>query len=190
MFVAVLFLQLGMVANAQEQKGMPARPQFNQASMDSMQCHRMVDELLLDDATTAKFAPAYMNYLSETRSLFPQPKFGAKDGKEKPQMKDKTDAEVQKMLEEHFSNEQKMLDIRTKYYKEFKRYLSPKQLVRVFGPQGGFGHGGPQFGGMAPGNEGCPMMGQDRGHKFGKSSFGKQAPKKGEQMSTDGKQSN
>ncbi len=44
---------------------------------------------------------------------------------------------VQKMLEDRFDKELKMVNLRMKYYKEFKRILSPKQIVRIFQP--GFG---------------------------------------------------
>ena len=138
MMAMVMALGFAMTVNAQnsdKSKKDAKCPQFNAAKMDTMQCHRMVDELMLNDATTAKFETLYMNYLKEMRDLR-KPEQMMKG--QVPQWKEQTDSEVQKQLEEWFNKEQKMLDIRTKYYKEFKRILSPKQLVRIFrpGPQG------------------------------------------------------
>jgi hypothetical protein len=169
MIVALMFLQMGIVANAQEKQDKQdklARPQFNAEKMDSMQCHHMVDDLLLNDATEAKFEPLYMKYLSDMRNLRTPQKTDAKQGN--PEFKEQTDAEVQKMLEDRFSNEQKMLDLKVKYYKEFKRILSPKQLARIYQPQprmnGQFGRMmSPRFE-----NGGCPMM-RPMGQKFDKS---------------------
>lgn len=128
----IMFLGIGMAANAQkENKQNFKRPRFNAEKMDSMQCKRMVDELMLNDATTAKFKTVYMNYLSEMRDLR-KPQDFANKGEEKKEWKDKTDADVQKDLENYFDKEQKQLDIKVKYYKEFKRILSPKQIVRIF----------------------------------------------------------
>jgi hypothetical protein len=137
MIAAIVFLGMGMAANAQENEKTQKRPQFNAARMDSMQCHRMVDELMLNDATTAKFETLYMNYLAEMRTLrAPQDKMN-KGEDQKEAWKEQSDADVQKMLEDRFDKELKMVNLRMKYYKEFKRILSPKQIARIFQP--GFG---------------------------------------------------
>jgi|ADurb_Cas_01_Slu_FD_contig_31_2429031_length_639_multi_8_in_0_out_0_1 hypothetical protein len=137
MIAAIVFLGMGMAANAQENEKMQKRPQFNAARMDSMQCHRMVDELMLNDATTAKFETLYMNYLTEMRTLrAPEGKMNKGEAQQEA-WKEQSDADVQKMLEDRFDKELKMVNLRMKYYKEFKRILSPKQIVRIFQP--GFG---------------------------------------------------
>jgi hypothetical protein len=131
----VIALGIGMTVNAQDNtrsKKNVKCPQFSAAKMDSMQCHRMVDELMLNDATTAKFETIYMNYLTEMRELR-KPTQMMKEG-QTPQWKEQTDSDVQKQLEEWFDKEQKMLNVRTKYYKELKRILSPKQTARIFRP--------------------------------------------------------
>ena len=43
-----------------------------------------------------------------------------------------TDAEVDKMMRERFAQGRKMLDIREKYYDEFRKFLSPKQVQKVY----------------------------------------------------------
>ena len=46
--------------------------------------------------------------------------------------KAKTDAETEEAIEERFDRSQKLLDIRKKYYKEYSKYLTPKQIQRVY----------------------------------------------------------
>jgi hypothetical protein len=125
---------MGLSAQAQENGLKGERRKMGVAKMDSMRCQRMTNELMLNDATTAKFKALYMDYLTEIRSvMMPVGKMNRSGIKKEP-MKEMTDAEVQKMLENRFEKEQKMLDVRVKYYKEFKRILSPKQIARIFRP--------------------------------------------------------
>ena len=43
-----------------------------------------------------------------------------------------TDAEVDKMMRERFAVSRKMLDVREKYYDEFRKFLTPKQVQKIF----------------------------------------------------------
>jgi hypothetical protein len=43
-----------------------------------------------------------------------------------------TDAEVDKKMRDRFKQSRKMLDIREKYYDEFRKFLSPKQVQKVY----------------------------------------------------------
>ena len=52
------------------------------------------------------------------------------EGKKTPAMP--TDAEVDKMMRERFATSRKMLDIREKYYDEFRKFLAPKQVQKIF----------------------------------------------------------
>ncbi|MDE6151407.1 MAG: hypothetical protein K2G12_05405, partial [Prevotella sp.] len=45
---------------------------------------------------------------------------------------DMTDAEVEQALKGRFEHSQKILDIRQKYYKEYSKFLSQKQIKRVY----------------------------------------------------------
>jgi hypothetical protein len=54
--------------------------------------------------------------------------------KDKKQFKKElqTDAEVEKMIKKRFAQSRKMLDIREKYYDKFRKFLSPKQIQKVY----------------------------------------------------------
>lgn len=165
MIVALMCLSTAFTLNANAQnKRNEFRIKMNPEKMDSLQTKRMVNELLLNDVTTAKFIPIYTNYLSEIRNLrIPANKDFNKRGK---QINEKSDAEIQKMIEDHFVKSQKTLDIRIKYYKEFKRFLSPKQIAKMYqlerpnGPKMGRPlnfQGGHKMMGRKPNGQGCPM---------------------------------
>lgn len=135
MMATILLLGMGLSAQAQEKGFKGERRKFDVVKIDSMRCQRMANELMLNDATTAKFKTLYMDYLADMRNLMmPTGKMNRSSIKREP-LKEMTDAEVQKMLENRFEKEQKMLDVRVKYYKEFKRFLSPKQIARIFRPR-------------------------------------------------------
>ena len=99
-----------------------------------MQSQRIVDELGLDDKTAAKFAEVYKKYMKEMDDLRKQYMPVKSDfKKDKPSMpKSLTDAEVDKMMRDRFAQARKMLDIREKYYDEFRKFLSAKQVQKVF----------------------------------------------------------
>ena len=99
-----------------------------------MQSQRIVDELGLDDKTAAKFAEVYKKYMKEMDDLRKQYMPVKSDfKKDKPSMpKSLTDAEVDKMMRNRFTQARKMLDIREKYYNEFRKFLSAKQVQKVF----------------------------------------------------------
>ena len=82
------------------------------------------EQLAFDDETTAKFVDTYSRCQKEVWSLAPRKKVA--------RGKAKTDAETEEAIEERFDRSQKLLDIRKKYYKEYSKYLTPKQIQRVY----------------------------------------------------------
>ena len=43
-----------------------------------------------------------------------------------------TDAEAEQAIKSRMERSQKILDLREKYYKEYNKFLSPKQIQRVY----------------------------------------------------------
>lgn len=133
MVLVVVFMGSQMTLLAQEKK--PARPerrQFTKEQMQDMQCNQLIRSLALDDATAAKFTPVYKEYMEEmcaTRDMKPHRAVVAdKEGlKQIP-----TDAEVEQAIKARFAQSRKMLDIREKYYNEFRKFLSPKQIQKMY----------------------------------------------------------
>ena len=134
--LAVAFVMGTQVMNAQankpKEKKEHKRPTMEQIS--EMQSRRIVDELGLDDKTAAKFTDVYKKYMKEMNDLrlknMPKKSDMKKDEVNKP--RNFTDAEVDKMMRDRFAQARKMLDIREKYYDEFRKFLSAKQVQKVF----------------------------------------------------------
>ena len=137
-----LFLGSQMTLSAQNEENKERKQRPTPEQMMQMQTNQMVRALMLDDATAAKFTPIYEKYLKELRecrmmNIKPRARKDAAQGTEantaketpKPVM---TDAEIAKMLKDQFAQSRKMLDIREKYYNEFSKILSQKQIMKIY----------------------------------------------------------
>ena len=133
----VMGCQLSVSAQNQVNKG----KKMNRTPEQFMerQTHQMVKTLMLDDAVTAKFVPVYQNYLKELREcrMMNRKQTPARQKVEKPGVKPEskpllTDAEVEQHIKGRFAQSRKILDVREKYYNEFRKILSPKQIMKIY----------------------------------------------------------
>ena len=146
-FVLVAAFVMGtQVMNAQRheygKKMNHKRGEISMETVAEMQANKIIGELGLDDKTAAKFTDVYKKYMKELddvrREFFRE--FMKNSGMEKGKDGDKvnrrmqppTDAEVDKMMRYRFKQSRKMIDIREKYYDEFRKFLSPKQVQKVY----------------------------------------------------------
>ena len=107
-----------------KKEGKTDRKQFGQEQMQKMQCNQLINALALDDAETAKFKPVYTKYMEEMRAV--------RDMNPRAPRSTLTDAEVEQVIKARFAQSRKMLDIREKYYNEFRKFLSPKQIQKMY----------------------------------------------------------
>lgn len=98
------------------------------------QVNRMANQLMLDDATAAKFAPLYKEYLESLQGCCAQNccKKATACPKSNTTL---TDKEIEARIEKRFEMQQQRLDIQKKYYDKFKKILNAKQLEKVFAPR-------------------------------------------------------
>ncbi|WP_303010629.1 hypothetical protein [uncultured Bacteroides sp.] len=130
--------QMSLSAQNKERKEKRQRPTPEQ--MVRIQTDQMVRTLMLDDATAAKFTPVYEKYLKELREcrmMNHKPKTEKAQGtktvaKEEAPKSVMTDDEIAAMLKNQFTQSRKMLDIREKYYNEFSKILSQKQIMKIY----------------------------------------------------------
>lgn len=87
------------------------------------QANYIAKELAMDDATSAKFISTFCQFQKEVWELGPRPK------RESP---DRSDAETGEKLKGEFERSQKLLDLRKKYYQEYSKFLTQKQIERVY----------------------------------------------------------
>lgn len=121
-FTAIAVMATMMCATAQaqgEDKQNDKREQKVQA-----RALRMADRLALDDATTKKFVATYSRCREEMREIKPQ--------RAMRRHMPMSDAETDKAIKDRFERSQKMLDLKRKYYAEYSKFLTPKQIRRIY----------------------------------------------------------
>ena len=135
-FVLIAAFVMGtQVMNAQRheygKKMNHKRGEISMETVAEMQANKIIGELGLDDKTAAKFTDVYKKYMKEMNDLrkeyMPKVKAGEVSMSSMP-----TDAEVDKMMRNRFKQSRETLDIREKYYDEFRKFLSPKQVEKVY----------------------------------------------------------
>lgn len=110
---------------------MPAMAQKAGKGSEQRVAH-MVQILALDDATSASFTPLYSKYRQEMQAARQKHKRIKPTKKKGGGTTPLTDEQVRKNIETSFALSQSILDIRKKYYKEFLKILSPRQIDRLY----------------------------------------------------------
>ena len=137
-FVLMVAVLMGtQVMNAQNEPNKKSdkrmRPRMTMEQVANMQAAKIVNDLGLDDKTAAKFTEVYKKYMKELDDVRKEfPLYGVKGMKAKAQASIPTDEEVDKMMRDRFKQSRKMLEVREKYYDEFRKFLSPKQVQKVY----------------------------------------------------------
>ena len=122
-----------MSAQSREPGKKPQR-RMSVEQMSEMQANKIANNLGLDDKKTARFKEVYKKYTRELNDLWKKnkpekPKVKPGEGEQRPML---TDDEVDKMMRTRFAISRKMLDIREKYYNEFRKFMTPKQVQKIF----------------------------------------------------------
>lgn len=94
----------------------------NPEEFAKVQANHIADELKLDEATSSQFVKIYCDCSKEIWAL----------GKPGRGRKPATDAEAEQAINRRFDHGQKMLDIRKKYYNEYRKILTPLQIEHVY----------------------------------------------------------
>lgn len=120
-----------------------------------MRSAHMASILGLNDANTARFKALYAKSTNEIRAA--RQKYSHIRVKKGERL---TDQQVKTNLDRQFALSQSILDIRKKYYAEYSKFLTPRQIERLYelekknaeklremaGKRGGGAHKGPQKG--------------------------------------------
>ena len=107
-------------AMAQEKKAKPTPEQRIEKRVERVQ-----KDLMLDDATAAKFAPIYKEYLMEMSKCRPEVVRG----------KNLSDEQIKKNLKARMEAKEKAVDVEKKYFGKLEKVLNAKQLQKVFSKQ-------------------------------------------------------
>ena len=79
--------------------------------------------MAMDNKTSLQFVETFCQFQKEVWALGPRPKRDSSN---------RSEAETEQALEERFAHSQKILNLRKKYYIEYSKFLTPKQIEQVY----------------------------------------------------------
>lgn len=128
LLTTVMMVAFSVAISAQETNAQkPSKKQrMSREQMAEMQAKHISRQLALDDATSQKFIETFCAYQKEVWALRPQNKGQHKNRAEM------TDAEAEKAIKNQFDHSQKVLSLRQEYYNKYSKFLSAKQIQRVY----------------------------------------------------------
>jgi type II secretory pathway pseudopilin PulG len=116
--IAMLFSSINMSAQSNNQQ------RLSREELAEKQARHIAHELALDDATTQKYVATYCAYQKEVWALGPRVK--------RHSSANATEAEAEQANKARMEQSQKILDLREKYYKEYSKFLTQKQIERAY----------------------------------------------------------
>ena len=118
--LALLFL-MSSALYAQQSQRESSRP--SRQGLSQVQAAYIAKQLGFDEATTRRFVELYAKQQQEIWALSPRDK--ATKGA-------RTDAEAERAIKDYFERSEQLLSIRKKYYQEFRNFLTPQQIERIY----------------------------------------------------------
>ena len=118
--LALLFLMSSALYAQQSQResSLPSRQ-----GLSRVQAAYIAKQLGFDEATARRFVELYAKQQQEIWALSPRDK--ATKGA-------RTDAEAERAIKDYFERSEQLLSIRKKYYQEFRNFLTPQQIERIY----------------------------------------------------------
>ena len=115
-------------------QGPPPPPPMDEDKIEALRVAFLTKYLDLSTEEAQKFWPVYNNMQKELE-VVKEKERDLRNGKKVEKM---TDDELNKMITQHFDNEQKMLDIKKKYLDEFRKVLSLKKVALLSDAESAF----------------------------------------------------
>jgi hypothetical protein len=128
--ITVIALCLPVIAqtHSENKRKQKEGKSFNKEERIEKKCKTITEKLMLDDATAATFKPLYKAYLNELSDNFKVESL--------PDRANVSDADVDKSIKNRFEKIRKSIDIREKYYNEFRKFLTAKQAKIALNARG------------------------------------------------------
>lgn len=129
LMLVMVMLSSTLCAQAQAQnvqaQGQRERQRLTREQLAERQAYKIAHEMAFDDATTKKFVEAFCQYHKEMWTICPKPE-------PRCRQRQMSDSETEEEMKQHFDRSQKMLDLRKKYHAVYSKFLTPKQVSRVY----------------------------------------------------------
>lgn len=116
--VAVITFNVNAFAQKSE------RQRMNREQLAMTQARFIADEMAMDDTTAKQFIETFCQFQKDIWALGGRPK--------KRDISNLSDKEAEQAMNERFAHSQKILDLRKKYYLEYSKFLTPKQIEKVY----------------------------------------------------------
>lgn len=106
-----------------------AQERPNRDKMNALKVAYITEKVQLTEKESQAFWPIYNAFQEEKKALMPEQK---EEGDREPNFSEMTDAQIDAMVAKRFENEQKLLNLKKKYYEKYKTVLSPKKIVSLY----------------------------------------------------------
>lgn len=103
------------------------RERLTREQLAEVQAKYISRKMAMDDVTSNKFIETYCQYQKEIWAIGPRVR-----KQDRSNSSETTDAEAGQAIEDRFAHSQKILSIRKKYYVEYSKFLTQKQIQRVY----------------------------------------------------------
>ena len=120
-FCAIMMAVCSTAVQAQTEQS--KKQHLSREELAEKQARHIAHELALDDATTEKYVATYKACQQEVWALGPRVKH---------HQDATTEAEAEQANKARFEHGEKMLKIREKYYQEYSKFLTQKQIDRAY----------------------------------------------------------
>ena len=129
--IAMTMFTVNSFAQAPNNKQRLTREQLSEK-----QAKYIANDLALDNETTAKFINTYTQCQKEIWALGPRPRRNGnnngRNGNNNGRNDNNNEEQIGQNIKKRFEMSEKILDIRQKYYKEYSKFLTQKQIQRVY----------------------------------------------------------
>ena len=122
--IAMTMFTVNSFAQAPNNKQRLTREQLSEK-----QAKYIANNLALDDETTAKFINTYTQCQKEIWALGPRSR---RNGNNNGRNGNNNEEQIGQNIKKRFEMSEKILDIRQKYYKEYSKFMTQKQIQRVY----------------------------------------------------------
>lgn len=121
--IRLLLLAIALTAFSGAVSAQSSKQRLTREQLAEVQAKHIAKEMAMDEATSQRFIETFCQFQRDIWALGPRPK------KPHSQM---SDEETEQVLKERFGHSQKILDLRRKYYAIYSKFLTQKQIRRVY----------------------------------------------------------
>lgn len=121
MFAAAMVVWCGTLCAQSNKQGL------SREGLAEKQARYIAGVMAMDDSVAGRFVKTFCQFQQEIWALGPRPGKGFRRDTVPG-----TDAETEQEIKARFEHSQKILDIRQKYYKECSKFLTQKEIKRVY----------------------------------------------------------